>query len=115
MGIQGKRTPPTIEEFVVKTKQNAPGLTHQNIVDRVVEQFGESSRIDRSSVPRILARAGLQEPTREGATANQGWDTNGSVYYQGADRQLDRFRYCDNDARRAAVPLDLQEHLQVDP
>ena len=88
VGIQGKRIPPAIEEFVANTKQNAPGLTHQNIVDRVVEQFGESSRIDRSSVPRILARAGLQEPTREGATLNQGWDRKG--YYQGADRQLDR-------------------------
>ena len=90
MGIQGKRTPPAIEEFVVNTKQNAPGLTPPNIADRVAEQFGEPNRIDRSSVPRILARAGLQEPTPEGATGNQRWDRKVSVYYQRSDRQLDR-------------------------
>ena len=88
VGIRGKRTPPAIEEFVVKTKQNAPGLTHQNIVDRVVEQFGESNRIDQSSVPRILARAGLQQPSPDGATGNQSWDRKG--YYQGSGQELDR-------------------------
>ena len=90
MGLQGKKIPSAIGEFVVKTKQNAPGLTHQNIADRVVEQFGESNRIDRSSVQRILARAGLQEPSPDGATVNQGRDRKGSDYYQGSDRQLDR-------------------------
>ena len=79
MGIPGKRTPPAIEEFVVKTKQNAPGLTHQDIADRVVERFGEASRIDRSSVPRILARAGLRGGTTSGTTVIQTASFSGSA------------------------------------
>lgn len=89
MGTPGKRISPTIEAFVVNTKRNAPGLTYPNIADRVVERFGEASRIDRSSVQRILARAGIQGRTMAGVAGNLRGIGNESMNYQGSSGQPD--------------------------
>ena len=60
MGKQGKPTPPPIQDFLVKTYQNAPGLTYQQLADRVAGRFGEAASVDRSTVPRILRKRGAR-------------------------------------------------------
>ena len=52
---QGQETPKVTRDFILKTKQNAPGLTHQQISDKVEEKFG--TRIDKSTVGKIIQRA----------------------------------------------------------
>ena len=68
---KGKKTPPRVVKFVEDTKRNAPGLTNSQIADKIVGEFGESSRIDKGTVGRILGRAGLNTGKRRntGGTA----------------------------------------------
>ncbi len=54
MAKKGVKTPEPIRQFVFETKTNAPGLTDRQIVDRVVERFGEEGRIDKSTVQRLV-------------------------------------------------------------
>ena len=53
LGKQGKRVPDGIREFIANTNANAPGLTNQQIADRVAEVYGDDSRPDRSTIGRI--------------------------------------------------------------
>ena len=61
MGKQGVRTPTPIRNFTLETKQNAPRLKHRQIADRVVERFGESCWVDRSTIGRMLSNANSSE------------------------------------------------------
>ena len=59
MAKKGLPIPDAIRQFVLETKQNAPGLAHRQIADKVEEKFGEGGKIDKTSVGRILKEAGF--------------------------------------------------------
>jgi hypothetical protein len=58
MGKQGVRTPKPIRRFIIEIDRNAPGLTNQQIADRVAASFGPASKLDRGTVGRIRNKAG---------------------------------------------------------
>jgi uncharacterized circularly permuted ATP-grasp superfamily protein len=59
MAIQGKTIEPDVRAFVLEKKEHLPRLTNRKIADLVVNEYGESARIDRSTVGRIVRGAGL--------------------------------------------------------
>ena len=59
MGKQGKQTPAAIQQFIIRSKTNAPELTYVQIKDKAEAKFGRNAAIDKSTVGRILARAGI--------------------------------------------------------
>ena len=61
MGQRGKETPKVIRDFVVRTNQPPTGLSQRQIADRVEKRFGEKSKIDKSTVGRILQKFGLMD------------------------------------------------------
>jgi hypothetical protein len=72
---RGKRTPEHIRKFVIEVKTNAPGLSHGQIADRVAERFGEEAGVDKSTVGRILERAGLRGVLRDVSPTDGDWSS----------------------------------------
>ena len=59
VGKQGKKTSDPIQDFIRETKKNAKELRNADIAYIVEAKFGEKSAVDKSTVGRILRRAGL--------------------------------------------------------
>ncbi len=56
---QGKRTPEPIREFVIETYRGEPDLSDRELAERVEAKFGQTSKIDKSTVNRLISGAGL--------------------------------------------------------
>lgn len=59
----GKPTPEPVTAFILASWQNASGLTYDQIADKVQAKFHQE--IDKSTVGKILKRAGLDKPRPE--------------------------------------------------
>jgi hypothetical protein len=83
MGKRGRPTAQGIRDFVIQAKRNAPALSPSRIADRVEANFGEEARIDKTTVRRILARAGLGAGAAGAAPAQQGLDRQAAAAHWG--------------------------------
>lgn len=56
---QGRRTPPSIIDFVVVTYLGDPTLSGREIAEGVAAKFAPRATIDKTTVTRIIKKAGL--------------------------------------------------------
>ena len=69
---QGKKLPDKIRKFIIEAKKNAPKLTYQQIVDKVLAEF--QYKIDKSTVGRVLKPALFSQPREDTEKAIEAGD-----------------------------------------
>ena len=63
---RGRRTPKDVEDYIVNIYREDPSLSQPEIAERVETELGVDSRVDKSTVGRILRRANVERVAASG-------------------------------------------------